>query len=1007
MPVPAARADTCVAPTDGLVGWWKFDDGGGTTAADSSGNGLTATLYNSPVWTAGKIGDAVNFLGGSDYVSVPDSPSLGGMSALTVSAWAYLTNGTAQQVIASKRHSGSPYYSYILSVANNNPSFGVVNSSSAEATASDNTASVPNNQWFFLVGVYDGSQVYIYLNGSLIGWQSALTGTVFDSNGNLNFGVGATPGTSLDGKVDDVRIYNRALSATEIQQLYNAHYAGDIIYNAAYGVEQYCNGGNWVSMGPVGNTTTGLVGWWKMDETSGTSAADSSGNNNTGTLTGGPTWTAGMDGGALGFSQSSYQYVDVGNSSYLNFERNQPFSLAAWVNYTDTSANGYFPLITKQVNAGNFPGYLIDANMPNNKINVSLQGTSATGNQILVMSPSGSFTPDVWHHVVMTYDGSSTAAGVHVYIDGVDQTLTVQYDALSSSILNSADMTIGDAPATGEHTGAIIDDARVYNRALSADDVMALYTSTGGGSGDINSNLIGYWKMDETSGTSVADSSGSGNAGTLTPNATGVWVAGKINDGAKLNGTTQYVSIPDAASLRLSGSWSISEWVKLSALPGASSVEELFTKQASAGGTVNYTLSVDNNGNCTTDPTFGVAFTNTSGTAAVACYNVVVATGTWYHVTGVWDSSATTLSLYVNGISVASTTTALVPDSSAGYPLTIGEVFGAYFLNGTVDDVRLYNRALSPADVLTLYNSEKSACASPVGHTGDTMYNSTSHVPAFCDGTNWIPMGPVPRSASGSGCNSPAGSEGDFTFNSTVHALEYCDGLKWVAAGGGLPTAPTNGLVGWWKLDDGSSGTTPTAAVDSSGQGNTGTTQNSPVWTSSGEIGNALTFNGSNQYVSAADTNVANNAAFTVAAWFKTSSTASKLKVLTEGYPAQGQGNYISVNENVTGDVEFGVCAGSGCSTWGGIATGNINLNDGNWHQVVGVQYSKSSRSLYVDGVLKATDSTTIGTVTTTEFLIGTNLSTYFNGAIDDVRVYNRALSAEEIWDLYLGTGGT
>src|ERR1019366_5109600 len=87
--------------------------------------------------------------------------------------------------------------------------------------------------------------------------------------------------------------------------------AGDHRYNGGYRVWQYCNGGAWVSTGPVGNTTTGLVGWWKLDDGSGTSAADSSGTGNTGTLTNGPAWTTGgMNNGALSFNGTN-SYVSI------------------------------------------------------------------------------------------------------------------------------------------------------------------------------------------------------------------------------------------------------------------------------------------------------------------------------------------------------------------------------------------------------------------------------------------------------------------------------------------------------------------------------------------------------------------------------------------------------------------------------------------------------------------------------------------------------------------------
>ena len=140
-----------------------------------------------------------------------------------------------------------------------------------------------------------------------------------------------------------------------------------------------------------------------------------------------------------------------------------------------------------------------------------------------------------------------------------------------------------------------------------------------------------------------------------------------------------------------------------------------------------------------------------------------------------------------------------------------------------MDEVRVYNRALSQSDVLTLYNTTATACASPAGYTGDFIYNSASHVYQFCNASNWIPVGPCPARAA-AGCSSPAGSEGTFVYNADNHVLQYCDGTNWVAAGENIPIS---GLVGWWNFDEGSG----TSAADSSGNGNTGTTDGAPTWT--------------------------------------------------------------------------------------------------------------------------------------------------------------------------------
>lgn len=210
-------------------------------------------------------------------------------------------------------------------------------------------------------------------------------------------------------------------------------------------------------------------------------------------------------------------------------------------------------------------------------------------------------------------------------------------------------------------------------------------------------------------------------------------------------------------------------------------------------------------------------------------------------------------------------------------------------------------------------------------------------------------------------------------------------------------TASAPGPVAQWGLDDGSGST----ALDSSGGGRNGTLVNGPVWTT-GRFGGALQFNGLNQYVGISSAAVGNQTAFTVSAWVRMSS-AQKGKVYIE----RGSGNqaiFLSINENAVGDAEFGVIDDAG--GWGGISVPASGLNDGNWHLLVGVQRTKFDREFYVDGQSVGVNATIIGNVTLTAAQIGTNqaLADFLQGSVDDVRVYDRALSTTEIQSLYNGT---
>jgi hypothetical protein len=772
--------------------------------------------------------------------------------------------------------------------------------------------------------------------------------------------------------------------------------AGDVIYYGGYQSDMYCNGGAWVSMGgPVGNTTNNLVGWWKLDDGAGTSAVDSSGNGNTGTLNNSPTWTtSGMNGGALTFNGTN-QYLSAPNAPSLDLTT---FTVSVWVNFSSPPST-YVTLIS------NYAGGVSD------NYNLTLQG----GNyQVCSFQDAGANfrstglgwvpTPGVWYQVACTFDGST----ISLYINGA---LAASSPQPYTPKVGTSGLTIG---ASHTHTTyffpGTIDDIRVYNRALSATDIKTLYTSTGGGSGDINTGLKGYWKFDEGSGTAANDSSGNNNAGTLTNSPT--WTtSGKINDALTFNGTNSYVTMGNVASMNSLTAVTVSAWIKSSssgANAGAGNDHEVVDKSICTGAANDgpFELMVSNAGSEKASfavyPSGGVP-----GNVYISGDSTTnVDDGNWHLLVGTYDGS--NASIWVDGTLQNFYTLGAVTLSSNTNPFEIGGcVNGATFIwSGTIDDVRVYSRALSPSDVLTLYNTTATACASPVGYTGDFIYNSASHVYQFCNASNWIPMGPVPG-AGGGGCSSPAGSEGNIIYNADNHITQYCDGANWVAAGENIPIS---GLVGWWNFDEGSG----TSAADSSGGGNTGTLTNGPTWTTSGKINGALTFNGTNQYVSIPDAAALRlSGSWTVTTWVNPSALPSSGNIALLASKSTSVGtNYDLVIDNGRYNAGLGWAVdfnSSGCCD-DHFAKYVTSISTGTWYHVAGVYDSVGQTvTLYLNGMSVASSSVA-GSPPESSIggnlaigAIGTGLNFYTAGTIDDTRVYSRALTASEVWRLYNG----
>ena len=228
--LPATRTQLAQAvsaldsPSSGLVGWWKFDEGSGTVAGDASGNGNNGMLVNGPTWTTdSNVGTvAVQFDGVNDYILSNNSfSSIVGASEKTFSFWAKP---------ASITNSGRPF-TLCKSAVNTAYAVALINSrwwlsyrdTSDVLQSRNSTASAAMlNTWAFITVVQSGSNIALYTNGVLkLSYTDA--GIPIPSS-PPNAGLGAytcsTPNNFFSGSLDDVRFYNRALSAGEIQELY-------------------------------------------------------------------------------------------------------------------------------------------------------------------------------------------------------------------------------------------------------------------------------------------------------------------------------------------------------------------------------------------------------------------------------------------------------------------------------------------------------------------------------------------------------------------------------------------------------------------------------------------------------------------------------------------------------------------------------------------------------------------------------------------------------------------
>jgi hypothetical protein len=230
--VPAAP---CATPPAGLVSWWP----GEGTANDIAGMN-SGTLVNGVAFAPGKVGQAFSFDGTSSYIRVPDNPSLHFTNAMTIEAWIYPTSLGAYQNIVSKWdwpgvNAQKGYTTTVLPGGQVNMGIcsdgSCAQGSGGSLCSVSGTSSLPVNQWTHFAGTYDGSYLSVYVNGVFENREAYASG-IFPGTNDLVIGAvvgGSTPVSPFGGLIDEPAVYNRALSAAEIQAIYNAGSAGKCV----------------------------------------------------------------------------------------------------------------------------------------------------------------------------------------------------------------------------------------------------------------------------------------------------------------------------------------------------------------------------------------------------------------------------------------------------------------------------------------------------------------------------------------------------------------------------------------------------------------------------------------------------------------------------------------------------------------------------------------------------------------------------------------------------------
>jgi curved DNA-binding protein CbpA len=449
-PVPLTTKNTPISipqaqSNEGLVAEWHFDG----DAKDSSGNGNDGTISGA-TFVDGVRGKALSFNGVSDYIAIP--PVTRGLPSGTVVLWfkatawnpccngLFLWSGTGGYP-NSKGGDGIGLGSHTSSKPDGQLLFGIYEPKPNEWNwAASGVIPLPE-QWYFVAGTWGPNGVKIYVNGANKGTNPYKGSAPEWTNWGI-LGASSWEKTFFNGAIDEVRIYGRALSAEEIKASYNP---------------VPLTTRNTPMSTPQAQRSEGLVAEWHFEG----DAKDSSGNRNDGAN--GATFVEGRFGKALDLNERN-NYIAIPNSQSLNPTQ---ITVETWVKFNRLSPIGHWDnqfLIAKG-NDRTRGSYYLSQNHDQFHFYIGANGID----QVYSHTSSQNLETNRWYHVTGTYDGLN----IIIYVNGVLQGKT----SANVTIGNSESLYFGyqKLPQWEYYLDGSLDDVRIYNRALSAEEIKASY----------------------------------------------------------------------------------------------------------------------------------------------------------------------------------------------------------------------------------------------------------------------------------------------------------------------------------------------------------------------------------------------------------------------------------------------------------------------------------------------------------------------------------------------------
>lgn len=694
------------------------------------------------------IGDYVfDFsISGNGYITVPDSTALEPQN-LTVSFW---INAGAQGNYEYYLEKGN--FSYAVYTGNTTTSLIFFIYDGSSYYLSNALTNALDSNWHHIAFTYDGSQIIGYKDGVANTPVSASATILYDTNPLRLFSRGPSLGNHPSGKMSNAQIFNTALSATEVETLYNY---GSPIRTLA-NIPQNSN----------------LKAWYKLDATEIYNSTSTE-------------WS--VDNNQNPSAYPSSLYFD-GNTNYISTATLSSFitndvSVSAWVNFTTlpSSFDGAFLGMNNSFEEGlNFCSV-------GGVIRFTIEGydTNYVANTVTLVAGQ-------WYHFCGTWDGST----IELFTNGASQGTF----AYNGSISTSRVLEIGRVYNNGYNIDGKISNVAIWNTGLKSAQVTEIYnngTPSNLSSHSATSNLVSWYKLNNTT-TGIEDSKGSNNGtnngateyagfvNTLAGDSTGMSQSNLVQSDlqtvapyskyAMSFDATDYIEVDSTPILNGATSLSISAWCKID-----NNVEEPICSLWVSAGNQQYLLR--------SNTSYGIQFylrgswgMQSEGT------NQALTPGQWYHIVATWDGSF--IYIYVNGsLAITPKAASGTLDTMTGQKDWIGR-HSANYLDGDLSNVAYWkNTALNQSQVREIYNEGLPSNLHNFSGTAPTAWWQLGENSSYVGGWTFADEMPAGNNGTGYGL-----SETDLTNGVGTTANGSSTGMSVGALVGDAPYSTANAI---------------------------------------------------------------------------------------------------------------------------------------------------------------------------------------------------------------------